>query len=56
MRADRLVSILLLLQTHDRLSARDLAARLEVSERTIQGVFGAGHGTSMSQRLPILLG
>jgi predicted DNA-binding transcriptional regulator YafY len=36
MRADRLVSIILLLQTHGHLSARELAARLEVSERTIQ--------------------
>lgn len=35
MRADRLLSILLLLQTHRRLKARELAARLEVSERTI---------------------
>jgi len=35
MRADRLLSILLLLQVHRRLTARDLAARLEVSERTI---------------------
>ncbi len=35
MRADRLLSILLLLQAHGRLSARKLAARLEVSERTI---------------------
>jgi predicted DNA-binding transcriptional regulator YafY len=35
MRADRLVSILLLLQTKGRLTARELAARLEVSERTI---------------------
>ncbi|RBQ17937.1 transcriptional regulator [Spongiactinospora rosea] len=35
MRASRLVSILLLLQTHDRLTARELAERLEVSERTI---------------------
>ncbi|HEX2907721.1 MAG TPA: YafY family protein [Phototrophicaceae bacterium] len=35
MRADRLLSILLLLQTQGRLTARDLAARLEVSERTI---------------------
>ncbi len=35
MRADRLLSILLLLQTHQRLTARDLAKRLEVSERTI---------------------
>jgi predicted DNA-binding transcriptional regulator YafY len=35
MRSDRLLSILLLLQTHRRLSARELARRLEVSERTI---------------------
>lgn len=35
MRADRLLSILLLLQVHQRLTARDLAERLEVSERTI---------------------
>src|SRR4051794_16597177 len=35
MRADRLLSILLLLQTHGRMTARDLAGRLEVSERTI---------------------
>jgi predicted DNA-binding transcriptional regulator YafY len=34
-RADRLLSILLLLQDHGRLSARALAERLEVSERTI---------------------
>lgn len=35
MRADRLLSILLLLQAYRRLTARDLAERLEVSERTI---------------------
>lgn len=35
MRADRLLSILLLLQMHARLTARELAKRLEVSERTI---------------------
>lgn len=35
MRADRLISILLLLESHQRLTARQLAARLEVSERTI---------------------
>jgi predicted DNA-binding transcriptional regulator YafY len=35
MRADRLLSILLLLQVHRRVTARALAARLEVSERTI---------------------
>ena len=35
MRADRLLSILLLLQAHGRLTARELAGRLEVSQRTI---------------------
>jgi predicted DNA-binding transcriptional regulator YafY len=35
MRADRLLSILLLLQMHQRITARELATRLEVSERTI---------------------
>ncbi len=35
MRADRLFSIVLLLQSHRHLTARDLAGRLEVSERTI---------------------
>ncbi len=35
MRADRLLSIMLLLQARGRLTARDLAERLEVSERTI---------------------
>jgi predicted DNA-binding transcriptional regulator YafY len=35
MRSDRLLSILLLLQVHEQLSAADLAARLEVSARTI---------------------
>ncbi len=35
MRADRLLSILLQLQLHGRLTARELARRLEVSERTI---------------------
>src|ERR1044072_8211265 len=35
MRADRLLSILLLLQTDARRAARGLASRLEVSERTI---------------------
>jgi len=35
MRADRLLSILLLLQVHRRVTARELAARLEVSARTI---------------------
>jgi predicted DNA-binding transcriptional regulator YafY len=36
MRADRLLSIMLLLQVHRRITARTLAQRLEVSERTIQ--------------------
>src|SRR5216684_5899517 len=35
MRADRLLSILLILQAHGRMTARELARRLEVSERTI---------------------
>ncbi len=35
MRADRLLSILLLLQARGRMTARELARRLEVSERTI---------------------
>ena len=35
MRADRLLSIMLLLQTHGRMTTRDLAERLEVSDRTI---------------------
>ena len=35
MRADRLLSIVLLLQAHHQMTSRDLATRLEVSERTI---------------------
>jgi serine phosphatase RsbU (regulator of sigma subunit)/biotin operon repressor len=35
MRADRLLSALLLLQAHGRLTGRELARRLEVSERTV---------------------
>jgi len=35
MRADRLLSIMLLLQVHKRITAGELAKRLEVSERTI---------------------
>ena len=35
MRADRLLSILLLMQSRGRVTARELSARLEVSERTI---------------------
>jgi len=34
-RADRLISILLLLQNEGKLSSRELAERLEVSVRTI---------------------
>lgn len=46
MRADRLVSILLLLQVHGRLTAKWLSERLEVSQRTIhrdmEALSGAG--------------
>ena len=35
MRADRLLSMLMLLQTRGRLTARELAAELEISERTV---------------------
>ncbi|WP_135549058.1 helix-turn-helix transcriptional regulator [Paenibacillus cymbidii] len=35
MRADRLLTIVLLLQNHRRLTARELAEKLEVSERTV---------------------
>lgn len=35
MRADRLLSLLMLLQTRGRMTARALAEELEVSERTI---------------------
>ncbi len=41
MRADRLLSILSLLQVHRRMTARELARRLEVSERTIHRDMGA---------------
>ena len=41
MRADRLLSILLLLQVHGRLTTRELAQRLGVSERTIHRDMGA---------------
>ena len=41
MRADRLLSILLLLQVHGRLTTRELAQRLGVCERTIHRDMGA---------------
>jgi predicted DNA-binding transcriptional regulator YafY len=41
MRADRLLSIMLLLQIYRRLTAAELARRLEVSERTIHRDMGA---------------
>lgn len=41
MRADRLLSILMLLQVQQRVTTRDLARRLEVSDRTIHRDMGA---------------
>jgi predicted DNA-binding transcriptional regulator YafY len=50
MRADRLLSILLLLQVHRRVTARELAKRLEVSERTILRDMDALSGTGVPVR------
>ncbi|MCA1060136.1 YafY family transcriptional regulator [Rossellomorea aquimaris] len=47
MRGDRLVSILLLLQTHGRMTAKELAEKLEVSERTIHRDMEALSGTGI---------
>ena len=53
MRADRLLSILLQLQLHGRLTSRDLAKRLEVSERTVHrdmGVLGSAGVPVVAER------
>ncbi|WRP07200.1 YafY family protein [Rossellomorea aquimaris] len=47
MRGDRLVSILLLLQSHGQLTAKALSERLEVSERTIYRDMDALSGTGI---------
>ncbi|TYS90122.1 YafY family protein [Rossellomorea aquimaris] len=47
MRGDRLVSILLLLQTHGQMTAKELSERLEVSERTIYRDMDALSGTGI---------
>ena len=56
MRADRLLSIVLLLQAHQQLTSRTLAERLEVSERTIhrdmEALSGAGIPSWLSGEVP----
>ncbi|GGJ66343.1 helix-turn-helix transcriptional regulator [Virgibacillus salexigens] len=47
MRGDRLVSILLLLQSHGQMTAKELAEKLEVSERTIYRDMDALSGTGI---------
>lgn len=47
MRGDRLISILLLLQSHGRMTAGELAKELEVSERTIYRDMDALSGTGI---------
>jgi predicted DNA-binding transcriptional regulator YafY len=47
MRADRLVSIVLLLQSHGQMTAADLAERLETSERTIRRDLDALSGSGV---------
>ena len=43
MRADRLLSVLLLLQSRRRVTGRQLAAHLEVSARTVHRDIASGH-------------
>lgn len=47
MRADRLLAILLLLQNHERLTSKELAEKLEVSERTIHRDMDALSGSGV---------